>query len=122
MYDDDIEVFYFEVYDGENLINEYVSQENIVQENFQHIYNYETIGDIFQINSFKYHLDSYVSQPIYDMYLDDLEYQFSQSAPVEVNIEPVYDEYESDSWEVNEGDEKELEEQLTHFYSSPFVE
>ena len=44
------------------------------------------------------------------MYPDDLEYRFSESAPMEVsNNKPVYDEYELDSWEVNEGDRKKLE-------------
>ena len=57
------------------------------------------------------------------MYLDDLEYRFSESTPVEVsNIESVYDEYESNSWEINEGDGRELEERLTLFYSLPVVE
>ena len=34
VYDDNIEVFYLEVHDGESFSDEDVSQENIVQENF----------------------------------------------------------------------------------------
>ena len=59
--------------------------QQIVQEDFYHISNHETIGDVFQINSVEYHLDSYASHPIYDMYQDDLEQQFFELTRVEIS-------------------------------------
>ena len=44
----------------------------IVQDNFQHIFNHKTIGDVFQVNCVEDHFNSYVGQSIYDMCLDNL--------------------------------------------------
>ena len=58
--------------------------QQIVQEDFYHISNHETIGDVFQINFVEYHLDSYASHPIYDMYTNDLEKHFYELTPMEI--------------------------------------
>ena len=88
----------------------------IVQDNFQDICNHKTIGDVFQVNCVEDHFDSHAGQSIYDMCLDDLEKQSSESTPMEFfSSEALYGKYDSDVLKNNEGDGKELEEQLTHF-------
>ena len=95
----------------------------IVQDNFQHIFNHKTIGDIFQVNCVEDYFDSYESQFIYDMFLDNLEKQYSESTPIEFfSSKAVYGKYDSVVLKRNERDGKELEEHLTHIYSLPVVE
>ena len=95
----------------------------IVQDNIQDIFDHKTIGDIFQVNYVEIYFGSYAGQSIYDMCPDDLEQQSSESTPMDFfSSEAMYGKYDSDVLKRNEGDGKDLEEQLTHFSSLLVVE
>ena len=69
------------------------------------------------------HFDSYAGQRIYDMCLNNLGKQSSETTPMDFfNSKAVYGKYDSVVLKRNERDGKELEEQLTHLYSLPVVE
>ena len=56
------------------------------------------------------------------MFLNNLEQQSFETTPMDFfNSKGVYGKYDSDVLKSNEGDGKELEEQLTHLSSLPVV-
>jgi hypothetical protein len=55
----------------------------------------------------------FYNQPIFDEYSsDDDKHNFFMTSLEPLNIVPVYDVYEYDSWEYNGGEKKELQKQL----------